>query len=193
VAVIDTGITPTHPDLQGKIAAQYDFAHYDPVAEETSDIYEGHGTHVSGTVGASTNNRTGVAGTCPDCQILMAKYWDDTQVGTTDKVMEAINWSVTNEADVINMSFAIRTASVAQERAVNDAWNAGVVLVAAAGNSSRTDGTAYYPAAYQNVIAVADTYQNDQRTSFSNAGDWVDVAAPGTGVLSTFPTISAIQ
>lgn len=186
VAVIDTGIDSERPDLNGKVADQYDFANDDPVAEESFDEdFGGHGTHVSGTIAASTDNGIGVAGVCLDCKILAAKYWDESSGGTASNAVASILWSARKGADVINMSFGARTPSTAMERAVNDAWGWGIVLVASAGNNG-TDGPEQYPGAFENVIAVANADENDQRSPTSNAGDWVDVAAPGEDILSTF-------
>jgi thermitase len=187
VAIIDTGIDSTHPDLSKKLVGQYDFAYGDSVAQDTSGQFNGHGTHVSGIVAAQTDNGGGVAGTCPNCQILMAKYWDAANRGTISKVVQSINWAVMRRANVINMSFGNGTYSNSLERSVNLAWDRGIVLVAAAGNAG-TDGPELYPAAYAKVIAVAATNKDDSRRSTSNAGDWVDVAAPGTEIYSTVPT-----
>jgi thermitase len=126
----------------------------------------------------------GVAGVCPGCTILAGKILSDTGAGSSSGLANGINWAVNNGAKVINMSLAVG-ASTTLETAVNNAWNAGVVLVAAAGNGSNT--TMMYPAAYPNVIAVGATDNNDKKASFSTYGPWVDVAAPGVSVYSTFP------
>jgi thermitase len=99
--------------------------------------------------------------------------------------VNAINWSVNNGAKVINMSLGV-PASRTLETAVNNAWSNGVVLVAAAGNGGNQ--AKIYPGAYSNVIAVAATDNNDAKASFSTYGaNWVDIAAPGANVYSTFP------
>jgi thermitase len=178
VAVVDTGIVAKHPDINGKVVAQEDAVNNDAVAED-DDL--AHGTHVAGTVAALTNNGRGVAGGCPKCSLLVAKAGD--YKGLTDAdVVEGIYWSVQNGAKVINLSLGGPGNSWALERAVNYAWNNGVVVVAAAGNQNTS--TPYYPSGYGNVISVAATDKSDEKASFSNYGK-VDVAAPGVGIVST--------
>lgn len=197
VAVIDSGINYVHPDLQGKAVAQKDFVNDDNDAMDD----HGHGSHVSGTVAANTNNGTGVAGTCPNCSLLSAKVLNEYNKGTDGDTIAGIDWAVSKGAKVINMSLGGFPPSGALEKEINDAWNKGVVLVASSGNKG-TNFSKHYPAAYENVIAVAATDSNDGRAIFggegyyydpstgkyvgaSNAGDWVDVAAPGKGIYST--------
>ncbi|WP_350224013.1 S8 family serine peptidase [Pseudarthrobacter sp. fls2-241-R2A-168] len=144
----------------------------------------GHGTHVAGIVAATDSNGMGVGGVCPGCTILAGKILSDTGMRSSSGLANGINWAVQNGAQVINMSLIVG-ASITLETAVNNAWNAGVVLVAAAGNGNST--TMMYPGAYPNVIAVGATDNNDKKASFSTYGTWVDVAAPGVSVYSTFP------
>jgi thermitase len=126
-----------------------------------------------------------VAGVCPGCTILAGKVLNDSGVGSSSGLANGINWAVSNGAKVINMSIGVR-ASRTLEAAVNNAWNQGVVLVAAAGNGGNQ--TKIYPGAYPNVIAVAATDNTDAKASFSTYGaSWVDIAAPGVNVYSTFP------
>jgi thermitase len=221
IAILDSGIDMNHPDLTGKVVYQYDFVGND--ADATDD--RGHGTHVAGTVAARTNNKdasgnyVGVAGTCPNCSLVNFKVLDANNVGTDANYVSAINFATrlgTKKPHVINMSFTEKAGSSALEAAINNAWAKGIVVVASAGNNG-TDGTKYYPAAYQNVIAVAATDRDDKRAIFenkpgeymvtvytstgscclhkyyeaSNAGPWVDVAAPGKGIMSTTPTYAS--
>lgn len=185
VAVLDSGVDGNHEDISSKVVARANFSSSatrsgDVVAED----YYGHGTHMAGTV-AATHNTRGVAGVCPDCTILAAKVLNDSGVGSSSSVANGINWAVSNGAKVINMSLGVR-ASRTLETAVNNAWNKGVVLVAAAGNGGNQ--TKIYPGAYPNVIAVAATDNKDLKASFSTYGaSWVDIAAPGVNVYSTFP------
>jgi thermitase len=178
VAVVDTGIVANHPDIKGKVVAQEDLPNDDIVAED-DDL--AHGTHVAGTVAALTNNRRGVAGGCPKCGLLVAKAGDYTGLTDAD-VVEGIYWSVENGAKVINLSLGGPGNSWALERAVNYAWEQGVVVVAAAGNQNTS--APHYPSGYANVISVAATTKSDGKASFSNYGK-VDVAAPGVGIVST--------
>lgn len=179
VAVLDSGVATDNPDINPKVVARTNFT-----TSRSNDDNYGHGTHVAGIVAATANNGIGVAGVCPGCTILAGKILSDTGAGSSSGLANGINWAVNNGAKVINMSLAVG-ASTTLETAVNNAWNAGVVLAAAAGNGSNT--TMMYPAAYPNVIAVGATDNNDKKASFSTYGAWVDVAAPGVSVYSTFP------
>jgi thermitase len=181
VAVLDSGVDNDHPDLVEKVVAHQNFSD-----GETGDDNYGHGTHVAGIIAATKDNGIGVAGVCPTCNILDVKVLNDTGYGSTSAIANGINWAVSKGAKVINMSLGQRTSSRTLEAAVNNAWNNGVVIVAAAGNTGTT--SKIYPAAYTNVIAVAATDNNDAKASFSTHGaKWVDVAAPGANVYSTFP------
>jgi thermitase len=180
VAVLDSGVASDNVDITPKVAARANFSN----GKAGEDNY-GHGTHVAGIVAATANNTVGVAGVCPGCAILDGKVLNDSGVGSSSSLANGINWAVNNGAKVINMSLGVR-ASRTLETAVNNAWSKGVVLVAAAGNGSNQ--TKIYPGAYPNVIAVAATDNTDTKASFSTYGaSWVDVAAPGVNVYSTFP------
>ena len=179
VAVLDSGVATDNPDINPKVVLRANFSG----AASNEDIY-GHGTHVAGIV-AATHNTSGVAGVCPGCTILAGKVLNDSGVGSSSGLANGINWAVSNGAKVINMSIGVR-ASRTLETAVNNAWSKGVVLVAAAGNGGNQ--TKIYPGAYPNVIAVAATDNKDAKASFSTYGaSWVDIAAPGVNVYSTFP------
>jgi thermitase len=180
IAVVDSGAAVRHPDLRRKIALTRDFKHNDSSVEDRA----GHGTHVAGTVAAMTENGTGVAGGCPACKLIIAKVFDPDQ-GFDFAIARGITWSADSGAKVINCSFIGPGDSRALKDAIDHATSKGAVVVAAAGNGDTNKPK--YPAAYPGVIAVAATNREDQRTSFSNYGDWVDVAAPGVGILSTVP------
>ena len=185
VAVVDTGIDNSHPDLPTVGATnQKDFVNGDNNAEDD----RGHGTHVAGTIGAKTNNTTGVAGTNWNVDLMSAKVLNDSGSGSFSNVANGVIWAADNGAKVINLSLG-GGASTTMESAVNYARNKGAVLACAAGNSGSS--TPSYPAGYTNCIAVAATDENDQKASFSNYGSsWVDVAAPGVHILSTMPDTS---
>jgi thermitase len=179
VAVLDSGVDLDHPDINPKVVLRANFS-----GAATNEDNYGHGTHVAGIVAAS-HNTYGVAGVCPGCTILAGKVLDDRGIGSSSGLANGINWAVSNGAKVINMSIGVR-ASRTLETAINNAWSKGVVLVAAAGNGGNQ--TKIYPAAYPNVIAVAATDNKDAKASFSTYGaSWVDLAAPGVNVYSTFP------
>jgi thermitase len=180
VAVLDSGVATDNPDINPKVDLRQNFT----TSRNNEDNY-GHGTHVAGIVAATEGNSAGVAGVCPGCRILAGKILTDNGFGSSSGLANGINWAVNNQAKVINMSLVVG-ASTTLQTAVNNAWNKGVVLVAAAGNSSNS--TMMYPAAYPNVIAVGATDNKDEKASFSTFGSgWVDVAAPGVAVYSTFP------
>jgi thermitase len=181
VAVLDTGVDQDHEDLAGKIAAQKKFTDSPTI----DDLY-GHGTHVAGIIAATANNQLGIAGGCPACQLMNGKVLNDSGAGAYSWIANGIIWAADNGAKVINLSLGGSSRSVTLEQAVNYAWNKGVVVVAAAGNNGSS--AKMYPAAYVNAIAVAATNNRDQKASFSNYGaKWVDVAAPGQDIFSTFP------
>jgi thermitase len=179
VAVLDTGVATDNDDIAANVVLHANFS----TAATGEDNY-GHGTHVAGII-AATKDTEGVSGVCPDCSILDGKVLNDDGSGSTSAIANGINWAVANGAKVINMSLGQRVSSRALEAAVNNAWNKGVVIVAAAGNAGTQ--APIYPGAYPNVIAVAATDNNDAKASFSTYGKWVDVAAPGVNVYSTFP------
>ncbi len=180
IAILDTGIDQDHPDLDDKLVGNANFTDSGTV----DDLY-GHGTHVAGIAAAETNNAQGVAGVGYNASLLNVKVLNDQGSGYYSWVANGIVWAADNGAQVINMSLGGSRKSRTLEDAVNYAWSKGVVLVAAAGNSGNSSPT--YPAKYANCIAVAATDANDQKASFSEYGSWVDVAAPGVDIFSTFP------
>jgi thermitase len=182
VAVVDTGAAVGHVDLRQKVAQARDIVNDDGTVRDLS----GHGTHVAGIIAADTGNHKGIAGGCPNCKLLVAKVFDGKNTGTVARFAEGIRWSADHGAEVINLSFTHPLRSTVEKNAIDYARHRGAVVVAAAGNEDTNDTT--YPAAYlDSVIAVAATTRDDRRASFSNYGNWVDVAAPGVKVLSTIP------
>jgi len=188
VAVIDTGIDYTHPDLAANYAGGDDFT--SPDGDPMDD--HGHGTHVAGIIAAALENPTGtpptpegVVGVAPNTRVRAYKVC--TSDGTCDDfaVEQAIDRAVTDGAKVINMSLGGSDYSVSLNDTVQDAWNAGVVIVAGAGNDGTT--APFYPAALDNVVSVGAFDEDGARASFSNYGSWVDISAPGNLVMSTYP------
>jgi thermitase len=178
VAIVDSGVNSKHPDI-GRIIAQRDFVEGDSVADDDN----GHGTHVTGIAGALTDNGKGVAGGCFECELLIAKVMGPIGFTTDSRIVEGINWSVNYGADVVNLSLGGSGDSSVLRTAVNRAYSQGAVMVAAAGNEGTN--VPQYPAAYSKVIAVSATTTDGRLARFSNRGDWVDLAAPGTDILST--------
>jgi len=177
IAIVDTGVDLSHPDLVNKILPGYDFVNNDVVAQDDN----GHGTHVSAIAAAETNNGIGVAGVDWGANILPVKVLDASGNGTYANVAAGITWATDQGAQVINLSLGGTSKSSTLEDAVNYADAHGVILVAAAGNSG---GSVLYPAAYPPVMAVAATDSSNTRASFSSYGSTVDVAAPGVNIYS---------
>jgi thermitase len=197
VAVIDSGLDLLHPDLAASIARTSGGM---PVqlnvlrpGSEPQDDY-GHGSHVSGILGAATNNGRGMAGLATWSPVLadaadfvkMApiKALDSRGEGTNFDVAEGVLWAVDHGARVINLSLGGDEFSATLEQAVAYAWQQGALVVAAAGNSGRSTPT--FPATYANVISVGGTNAADTIASFSSYGSWVQLAAPGDAIWSTW-------
>jgi len=178
IAILDTGVDLDHPDLANKVISSVDFTH----SSSLDDVY-GHGTHVAGIAAAMTNNSIGVAGLGYTSTIMNVKVLSDSGAGAYSWIASGIIWAVDNGAEVINMSLGGPSDSSTLEEAIDYAWSKGVAVIAAAGNSGTT--APFYPAYYTNCIGVAATDANDARASWSNYGDWVDVAAPGVSIYST--------
>ena len=179
VAVLDTGIFAGHPDLQGKVVASSNFT----TAPDVSDR-QGHGTHVAGTIAASTNNGVGVAGMGYATSLIIGKVLGDDGSGYTSWSASGIYWAADQGAKVISMSLGSTTScSVTYQAAIDYAWARGAVVVAAAGNDG-TLGTDS-PASCNHVVSVAASTTSDALAYFSNYGPTITVAAPGDSILST--------
>lgn len=155
-----------------------------PISTVNDD--NGHGTHVSGIVGAETNNGIGVAGTSQHARIMTLKAGASDGGFMMSDLVNAIYYAIGNDAKVINMSLGIANESAILKQAVQDANNAGVVVVAAVGNNG--NATVNYPAGYDNVIGVGATNNMDLKANFSNMNNTVDFSAPGFDIFSTTPT-----
>jgi len=148
IAILDTGIDQSHEDLAVKIGLQKNFTYSSTV----DDLY-GHGTHVGGIAAAVTNNNTGVAGAGYSSSLMNVKVLGDNASGYYSWIADGIIWATNNGADVINMSLGGPRKSITLESAVNYAWDNGVIIAAAAGNSGNPSKT--YPGYYENCIAVS--------------------------------------
>lgn len=180
VAVIDTGIKYDHPDL----AANYVPLGYDWVNNDAYPMDDhGHGTHCAGIIAATINNSVGIAGLA-DVKVMAEKALTREGWGYDDDLANAIIHAADHGAKIISCSWGSDEDSQLIRDAIEYATNAGALIVAAAGNSGTN--TKHYPAAYPEVIAVAATDENDNLATFSTYGDWVDLAAPGTGIYSTY-------
>ncbi|RED65737.1 S8 family peptidase [Cohnella lupini] len=181
VAVLDTGVQMDHPDLKGRLVKGTNIV--DPSQPPDDDV--GHGTHVAGIIAAEINNNEGVAGMTWFTKIMPVKVLDSSGAGSTYSVAEGIIWAADHGAQVINMSLGNYAEADFLHDALKYAYDRGIVIVAASGNDS-TDRPGY-PAAYDEVIGVSATDPDESRAEYSNFGDYIDVAAPGTSIPSTYP------
>ncbi|BCJ41847.1 hypothetical protein GCM10010168_75350 [Actinoplanes ianthinogenes] len=184
VAVVDTGVDATNVDLSGKVLTGWD-ATTDKAGGNIDP--NGHGTHVAGTIGAVTGNTIGVSSVAPDVKILPVRVLGANGSGYMSDAAEGIVWAADNGAQVINMSLGAGTKVTAVSNAIAYARGKGVTVIAAAGNERAQGSPISYPAADTGVIAVAATDSSDGVAPYSNAGSYVDVAAPGSAILSTYP------
>jgi subtilisin family serine protease len=207
VAVVDTGIDYTDPDLAANIwnnpyagtdGFSGDIHGYNFVADDGNPMDDnGHGTHVAGIIGATGENGQGTLGVDPNVSLMALKFLDANGSGYTSDAIRAINYATMMRTQynvnvrVINASWSGGTADPALSAAIQAAGNAGILFVAAAGNSgTNNDSLPQYPSSYSlpNVLSVAASDPNDQLASFSCYGaSTVNLAAPGVGIYSTLP------
>jgi subtilisin family serine protease len=212
VAVIDTGVDREHPALKPRLLEGYDFTGNKPGGGETlgvgqasaavlNDVYWVNGSTaatidqasaavLNNPANAGFGHGTMVAGVvhlvAPEARIMPLKAFGNDGQGYTSDIIRSIHYAVHNGAKVINMSFSRPTSSPELKRAVEYATGRGVIAVASAGNDGRS--AAVYPAAFGNVMGIASTSNVDTRSTFSNYGTTnVWVAAPGEGIITTYP------
>ncbi len=177
VAVIDSGVS-AHTEFGSRLSTPSDYTSGKTDLVDTS----GHGTNVAGIIGAGLNSAGG-AGVAPNVKLM------SLPTGTKDGpkssyVLSAINYASTKKADVANISIGMALYSAAIDTAVNNAYKKGLTIVASAGNDSSNGMN--YPGAYDHVIAVAAADKSGSKAGFSNPGSYVDVAAPGVNMWSTW-------
>lgn len=148
----------------------------------TNDPY-GHGSHVGATIAATTNNQLGVVGFGRSVRIMALRILDRNGGGTVSDLVDAINYARVRSARIINLSLVMTTPSQALQKAVQQASQDGLILVAASGNANRTVA---WPAAFPEVVAVGASDRDDVRGSFSNYGPALDVVAPGVDIMSAY-------
>jgi thermitase len=180
VAVVDTGVDLKHPEFQDKLVKGYNVLkdNHDPNDDN------GHGTHVAGIVSAGTNNTIGIAGVSWNNKIMPIKAIGAEGTGTSFDIAKGIKWAADNGAHVINLSLGNYHPSSVLEETIRYAYNKGVILIAASGNDNTSQPS--YPAAYPEVLSVSAIDQRSGRAEFSNYGDYIDVAAPGVDIPSTY-------
>lgn len=180
IGVIDSGIAQ-HPDL--KIAGGVSVVDYTSSYNDDS----GHGTHVAGIIGA-VDNTIGIKGIASGAQLYAIKVFDGNDQAYLSDVIKGIDWAITKDLDILNLSLGTKKDSPAFREIIRKAYAQDIVIVAAAGNNGLIDltgDTVEYPARYDEVIAVAAVDQYSYRARFSAAGPAVDIAAPGVGIYST--------
>ncbi|GAB4389219.1 MAG: hypothetical protein Kow0025_13230 [Thermodesulfovibrionales bacterium] len=217
VAVVDTGVDYTHPELSANIWTNPGEANCSNGVDDDQNEYAddcrgwnfvsnnnnpmddfvdlqgnpGHGTLGAGIIGAVGNNGSGIAGINWAVQVMPLKFMNSAGDGTVDKEIQAIYYAIDMGADIINASYGLSGFSTAERDAIQAARDAGILFVAAAGNDgSNNDATAFYPASHdlENIISVAASSYDDTLASFSNYGATsVDLAAPGAWIYSTVP------
>jgi thermitase len=179
VAVIDTGVFGTHPDLASNLVSGWNFVKSN---SDTADLL-GHGTAVAGVIAAAGNNGLGVAGVTWQSRIMPLVVVDENDLAAYSDIAAAIQYAADRNVHVINISIGGSLPSSTLQSAVDYAWNKGVLILASAMNNGASDP--YYPAACNHVMAVSATDSNDHLASFSNYGAWIAISAPGSGILST--------
>lgn len=210
VAVVDTGIDYTHPDLKDNLwvnageipengidddgngfiddVVGWDFVHEVPLPYDT----HGHGSHIAGIISSSAANGVGVSGVCPRVSVMALKYYDNSGIGYNNlqNTVRAIQYAVKMGAHIINYSGGGSDPAVNERLAVEEAKKQGVLFVAAAGNDGHNnDLQPYYPASYglDNIVSVASITKQNQLLPSSNFGKSVQIAAPGLNILSALP------
>lgn len=177
VAVLDSGVDDFN-DLE--LAGSIDLI---PGEEEVLPLFwdvTGHGSSVAGIIAAEKND-VGITGIAPETEIYAAKVLDDKNQAPVSRVIDGIYWAIDKNVNIINMSFGLKNNSAALHKAIKDAYNAGILLVAAAGNGDDVE----YPAAYEEVIAVGSVDTSGTVSEKSASGDELELAAPGEQICST--------
>jgi subtilisin family serine protease len=181
VAVLDTGIAQRHQDLAGSVAGSVDFTGSRIGVEDKL----GHGTFCAGIIGARQNN-FGVVGVAPECQLLIAKVVSDNNSCYDQAVINALNWSIAQGADVISMSIGTPTSTDMLHNAIITA-SQKACIICAAGNNGQVLDAINYPARYTETIGVGAIDRNKRLANFSSRGDRVDIVAPGDQIVSCWP------
>jgi len=191
VAVIDSGSGP-HPDLDANLdAGRTMFGSIDSAGEIDVDV-AGHGSHVAGIIAAVADNAIGGSGVAPQSRILPIRVLDSLGSGDSKDVSKAVRFAVDSGAKVINLSLGGASESTSLTAAIQYAVDRNVLVVAAAGNGT-ADSTPKWPAASDLTLAVTAVDRNNNVTSFDQRGDYIDIAAPGTSILSTASNDYRIQ
>lgn len=189
VAVVDSGVDGTHPDLAGRVLQGAEFVSGSD-GPSTGNGWRSphfHGTAVAGVIGATVDNGVGMAGLARGVRILPVRTLGADGSGYTSDTARGIAWAVDQGARVINLSLGATTPSAVEKAAIDYALSKNVVVVASAGNSGDSGNPVTYPAAYPRVIAVGAYDARRVLAGFSQRGSFVDLTAPGVGITATLP------
>lgn len=180
VGIIDTGINNNHPDLKANIKECIS------TLDGNSSYFDdnGHGTHVAGIIGAD-NKRYGMVGINPYTDLYIVKAFDSRGSGKLSDIIEGVDWLMRRRVQVINMSFSTKETNSIFSQAIREAYSAGTVLIAAAGNDGG-ENSVNYPAKYPEVLAISAIDNQDRLADFSSNGPEVDFCAPGVDIKSTW-------
>jgi len=177
VAVLDTGIDLNHPDLS--VMGNVNFVN----PRKSGDDDNGHGTHVAGII-AALDNQKGVIGVAPEAYLYAVKVLDASGSGWLSDLVDGLQWCINNHMQLINMSLGSSSDNLTFHQAITSAYNAGITMVAAAGNSGTS--SVDYPGRYAETLAVSATDSSDNLAYYSSYGPQVDLAAPGSSIYSTY-------
>ncbi|MFS1513902.1 S8 family peptidase [Chengkuizengella sp. SCS-71B] len=190
IAIIDTGCDRDHPDLKDRVIGGRNFTDDDNGNPNKFSDYIGHGTHVAGTIAASING-SGVVGVAPEASLLILKALGGKYgSGSYDWIINAINYAVDKNADIISMSLGGPHDIPELHQAVINAVEKNILVVCAAGNEG--DGRSHtneysYPGSYNEVISVGAIDFEKRSANFTNSNNEIDLVAPGVKVISTYP------
>ena len=188
VAVIDTGCNTKHEALENQIIGGYNFSTDDNSNPKIYEDYQGHGTHVCGTI-AANSNKVGITGVAPDAKLLVHKALDKNGTGSIEGLIKAINYAIAKKVDIISMSLGGTQNDNKLHKAILNAVNNDILVVCAAGNSgdnSISTNENNYPGSYKEVIQVGAIDKNKKTADFTNSNDTIDLVAPGVKIKSTY-------
>ncbi|MGL4799415.1 MAG: S8 family peptidase [Cellulosilyticaceae bacterium] len=189
IAILDTGCDKNHPDLAGQIIGGRNFTADDKGDPNNYMDYNGHGTHVAGTIAAKRDG-SGVTGVAPDAKLLILKVLDSKGTGSYQGLIAAIDYAIKQKVSIISMSLGGPQDYPPLHNIIKKAVQAEIIVVCAASNDGdgRPETSEYaYPAYYAEVVSVGAMTFNRQGAAFSNSNNQVDLIAPGVNILSTFP------
>ncbi len=188
IAVLDTGCDINHPDLKDRIIGGKNFTDDDSGNPEIFQDYNGHGTHVAGTI-AATENNIGVVGVAPEANLLIVKVLNRNGSGQHDWIISGIHYAIEQNADIISMSLGGPDDNPELYQAIKQAVAQNILVVCAAGNDGDGDDSTDefgFPGRYNEVICVGAVNSERLSSDFTSSHDEVDLVAPGEEILSTY-------